>query len=151
MVMQGNIVWELAHLSYEGTYLSVPPENEFKSILSCRDLGEYLEYQYLSCPRLGLQKREDQTFSFLGPLQLSGVLSRDVSRQIFRRRRKIIRRHLKFGGGGKIFWDSWDNLSNICQRYFLLSWGFLWNTKVPTTCWKSQRYTRTRRYFLAIK
>ena len=23
-----------------------------------------------------------------------------------------------FGGGGESFWDSWDNLSNICQRNF---------------------------------
>ena len=30
-----------------------------------RDLHRYLGYKYLSCPRLGLKKSEDQTFSIL--------------------------------------------------------------------------------------
>jgi hypothetical protein len=58
----------LDHWTYEETYLSVPPplpDNEFKTILSYRDHGVYHRYECLSCSRLSLKKRENQTFPFL--------------------------------------------------------------------------------------
>jgi hypothetical protein len=40
-------------------------QSQFKSILTYRELDGYLEYQYLSCPCSGLEKKEDQAFSIL--------------------------------------------------------------------------------------
>jgi hypothetical protein len=41
----------------KGTYLSVPTQITFKSILTDRELDAYLKYEYLSCPHSGLENR----------------------------------------------------------------------------------------------
>jgi hypothetical protein len=57
--LNGNLVWVLLErtLTNKGTYLSVPMHTEFKSILTYRDLDEYLKYEYLSCPRSGMENK----------------------------------------------------------------------------------------------
>jgi hypothetical protein len=41
----------------KGTYLTVPTQNAFKSILTDRDLDAYLKYEYLSCSHSGLENK----------------------------------------------------------------------------------------------
>ena len=53
--------------------MSVSAEEEFKTILFDGDLYEYLGYEYISCPHLGLKKRENQTFSILNVILLVDV------------------------------------------------------------------------------
>lgn len=72
-IFSGHIVNLWTKISYrrksnqanEETYLSVPIQSEFKSILSYKDLNEYLEYKCLRCSCLDLQKtRRPKFFDF---------------------------------------------------------------------------------------
>jgi hypothetical protein len=71
--------------SYEGTYLSVPPDIKFKSIASSSDHVGYLEYQQFSCFCFDLKNTVNQAFSFHIRLVSSYLISLVHSRKFFKK------------------------------------------------------------------
>jgi len=48
-------------------------QSQFKSILTYRDLDEYLEYEYLGCPCSGLKRKKTKLFPFYTHIPLINV------------------------------------------------------------------------------